>query len=159
MSLSSSTIKNLEIISQLQIYDKLNTNDEILYIDAGYMLQFLVRYYYGCNRTNTVKRLTEICETVEHFLNSNGIRMNDIREIVNPPIFTGNSKNVRAKKLKYRASKKTFPTEIVENGKILLELVPKSIIGIGNLIETYKADDATRDELEKIKLRLEAILV
>ena len=159
MSISPSIVKNLEIISQLRIYDKLNTNDEILYIDSGYMLQCLVRYYYGCNRTNTIKRLTEICEIVEQFFYSNCIRMNDIREIINPPSFTGSSKNVRAKKLKYRASKKIFPPEIVETGKILLELVPKSIIGIGNLIETYKADDTIRTELEKVKTRLEAILV
>lgn len=159
MSLSASLIKNLEIISQLQIYDKLNTNDEILYIDGGYMLQFLVRYYYGCNRVNTIKKLGEICESIEHFLNSNGIRMNDIREIINPPSFAGNSKNIRAKKLKYKANRKTFSLEIVETGKVLLELVPKSLIGLANLIETYKADEATKDELDKIKMRLEAVLV
>ena len=65
MAITPSLLKNLEIISQLQLYDKLNTNDEILYIDTGYMLQCVVRYYYGCNRGNTIKRLSEICESIE----------------------------------------------------------------------------------------------
>jgi hypothetical protein len=85
--------------------------------------------------------------------------MNDIREIVSPPVFSGNSKNIRAKKLKYRASKKTFPAEVVETGKILLDLIPKSITGLDKLIETYQVDEATKDELGKIKMRFEAVLV
>jgi len=85
--------------------------------------------------------------------------MNDIREIINPPVFAGNSKHMRAKKQKYRAGRKAFPAEIVETGKILLELVPKSIKGIENLMETYQVDESTKNELCKIKMRLEAVLV
>ena len=156
---SSAIIKNLEIISQLQIYDKLNTNDEILYIDTGYMLQCLVRYYYGCNRANTIKKLNEICESIELFLNSNSLKMGDIRNILEPPVFCGNSKTTRAKKMKYRASKKVFPAEVVQHAKILLELLPGAIKGLENLIETYKVDETTRDELNKIKMRFEAVLM
>ena len=156
---SQSLLKNLEILAQLQLYDKLNTNDEILYIDAGYMLQCLVRYYYGCNRSNTIKRLVEICTEIETFFSSNEISAATIRELITPPVFPGNSKNMRAKKLKYRAKIRSIPLEVQEMGKKLLAILPGVIVGLNNLSETYSVDSTTRDEISSIIKRIEAVLV
>ena len=156
MSISPSLVKNLEIISQLQIYDKLNTNNEIIYIDNGYM-QFLIRYYYGCNRTNTIDRLTKICESLENYISSIGI--NIINNIINPPCFYGNNKNLRAKKQKYKNEKKQISNEVLQSIKLLMYLLPKVSIGISNLIETYKNDMITQQELSNIKIRLNKIIL
>ena len=158
-STSTSLLKNLEILAQLQLYDKLNTNDEILYIDAGYMLQCLVRYYYGCNRSNTIKRLGDICTEIETFFSSNEISSSTIRELITPPVFPGNSKNMRAKKLKYRAKIRSIPVEVQEMGKKLLAILPGVIVGLNNLSETYSVDGTTRDGISSIIKRIEAVLV
>ena len=158
-TLSTSLLKNLEILAQLQLYDKLNTNDEILYIDTGYMLQCLVRYYYGCNRSNTIKRLVEICTEIETFFSSNDISADTIRELITPPVFPGNSKNMRAKKLKYRAKIRSIPLEVQEMGKKLIGLLPSVIVGLNNLSETYSVDGTTRDGISSIIKRIEAVLV
>ena len=149
-STSTSLLKNLEILAQLQLYDKLNTNDEILYIDAGYMLQCLVRYYYGCNRSNTIKRLGDICTEIETFFSSNEISSSTIRELITPPVFPGNSKNMRAKKLKYRAKIRSIPVEVQEMGKKLLAILPGVIVGLNNLSETYSVDSTARDGISSI---------
>ena len=158
-STSTSLLKNLEILAQLQLYDKLNTNDEILYIDAGYMLQCLVRYYYGCNRSNTIKRLGDICTEIETFFSSNEISSSTIRELITPPVFPGNSKNMRAKKLKYRAKIRSIPVEVQEMGKKLLAILPGVIVGLNNLSETYSVDSTARDGISSIIKRIETVLV
>lgn len=58
---------NLEIISKLNVYDKLNTNESLFYIDSCNMLQCIVRYWYGSNRNNTITRLNELIELLEKY--------------------------------------------------------------------------------------------
>jgi hypothetical protein len=156
MSLSSSLLKNLEIISELKTYDKLNTSSDILYIDNCSSFQFIYRYYYGSSRINTISKLREICEEIEKYITESGFTLIEIQTLLTPPINNGcsNNKKYRQKLQKYKQNKKTISPEIQDNGKILLSLLPKVIQGINNLIETYKDDSITVEELKLINNKL-----
>ena len=145
-------LKNIEIISKLQPYDKLNTNDDIFYIDSGY-LQCFIRYYYGSNRFQTIKKLYNILETIQYICGD--FKLSQLCSILNEPIplFSGNNKTKREKLIKYRAKIKyaklynPYALEIYNNWSSF-------ITGLKNLIITYTTDVEITNNLNDIITKL-----
>ena len=136
-------MSNLEILSLIQINDKLLFNNNKFSIDKWAYFQPLYRWYYNESRDTTIKNITSFIETLFTFIDS---------------IYTHSFENNY-----YIALSKTH--QLSQNACDILRDISselqKSITGLNNLKCTYKNDNNIVSSLEiiieKIQIRIKKI--
>jgi len=122
---------NLDVLARIEDGHKLYLDkDQALQLDEPFMFQGIWRYCYGISRKDAIHILTKLFNDIEIYMNAVYLR------------------NIDAKNSCYPRIPKTSPDQGVFI--TIIEKINKAISGIANLKLTYKADDATCAELQRI---------
>jgi hypothetical protein len=122
---------NLDILAQIQEGHKLYLDKaQLLQLDEPFMFQGIWRYCYGISRKDAIHILTKLFNDIEIYMNAVYLR------------------NIDSKNSSYPRIPKSNP----EQGVFItiIEKINKAIQGISNLKLTYKADEQTCAELQRI---------
>jgi len=122
---------NLDVLARIEDGHKLYLDkDQLLQLDEPFMFQGIWRYCYGISRKDAIHILTKLFNDIEIYMNAVYLR------------------NIDTKNSSYPRIPKSNP----EQGIFLtiIEKINKAIQGIGNLKLTYKTDEITCSELQRI---------
>jgi hypothetical protein len=117
----------LKLLSKIKKSDKLVTSGDKLGIDAGGLLQPVIRAYYGDSRSSTMDRIEKLCEHIFAFLESSLKEVNDNRGLV---------KNVHQK------------NNVTEQLKQLWLEMSGAVKGLENLKITYEDDASIESQID-----------
>ena len=130
-SILNNFYSNLDILARIQDGHKLYLDkDQSLKLDEPFMFQGIWRYCYGFSRKDTIHLLTKLFNDIEIYMNAIYLRNIDSKNSSYPRI------------PKYNAEQSIFIT--------IIEKINKAIIGITNLKLTYKNDEQTCEEFQRI---------
>jgi hypothetical protein len=122
---------NLDVLARIQDGHKLYLDKEqILQLDEPFMFQGIWRYCYGISRKDAIHLLTKLFNDIEIYMNAVYLRNIDIKNSSYPRISKSNPEQ------------SIYIT--------IIEKINKAIIGITNLKLTYKTDELTCTELQRI---------
>lgn len=122
---------NLDVLGRIQDGHKLYLDkDQLLQLDEPFMFQGVWRYCYGISRKDAIHLLTKLFNDIEIYMTAVYLR------------------NIDSKNSNYPRIPKSNPEQ-----NIFITIITKinnAITGIQNLKLTYKSDEATCDELQRI---------
>lgn len=117
----------LKLLSKIKKSDKLITSGDKLGIDAGGLLQPVIRAYYGESRNSTMDRIERLSDNIFDFLKSALKDVNDNRGLV---------KNIHQK------------NNVNEQLKQLWLEMSAAVKGLENLKITYEDDASTESRID-----------
>jgi len=130
-SILNTFYSNLDVLARIQEGHKLYLDKEqAIQLDEPFMFQGIWRYCYGTSRKDAIHLLTKLFNDIEIYMNSIYLRNIDIKNSSYPRISKSNSQQ------------NIFIT--------IIEKINKAIMGIANLKLTYKNDEQTCIELQRI---------
>lgn len=133
---------NLETISKIKDGYKLYFDKENnIKLEEPYMFQGIWRYCYSVSRKDAIYYINKLINDIEIYFNVLYVKSIDNR-------LQGKTFN---KQPRFKE------TDIVEIRKIIFKL-NDAIHGIGNLVLTYKEDNETCDELNKIMQKIRSLI-
>lgn len=122
---------NLDILAKIQDGHKLYLDKEQkIQLDEPFMFQGIWRYCYGISRKDSINLLTKLFNDIEIYMNAIYLR------------------NIDIKNSNYPRIPKSHPEQHIFIK--IIEKINKAIIGITNLKLTYKTDEKTCQELQRI---------
>ena len=122
---------NLDVLARIQEGHKLYLDkNETLKLDEPFMFQGIWRYCYGISRKDAIHLLTKLFNDIEIYMNAIYLRNIDVKHSSYPRILKSNPEQT------------IFIT--------IIEKINKAAIGITNLQLTYKDDNQTCNELQRI---------
>ena len=122
---------NLDVLARIEDGHKLYLDkDQLLQIDEPFMFQGIWRYCYGISRKDAIHLLTKLFNDIEIYMNAVYLR------------------NIDSKNSNYPRIPKSNPEQNIFIS--IIEKINKAIVGITNLKQTYKTDEQTCIELQRI---------
>ena len=117
----------LKLLSKIKKNDKLITSSDKLGIDAGGLLQPIIRSYYGDSRSATMNRIDKLCENIFIFIESSLKEINDNKKLL---------KNIQNK------------NNITQQLKQLWLEMSGAVKGLYNLKITYENDASIESQID-----------
>ena len=129
---------NLDNLSNIKEgYKIFITPDNIIMLDEPYMFQGLWRYYNNIKRSDALFIINKLFDNIERYYNSLYVKTCMIK----------NQNRIMA-----------IPESIIDEFKLIIDKMEKSKPGITNLSKTYKDDNKTVNELEKIIVTINTMI-
>ena len=143
IDLNSNTIlnyfhTNLDNLSNIKEGFKIYIdNENIIRFDEPYMFQGLWRYYNNVNRNDAILIITKLFDNIERYFNS---------------------LYVKTCMIKNQHKIMSIPEPIINDFKVIIDKMETSKPGIMNLSKTYKDDNETVNELNKIIVTINTMI-